>query len=76
MSMRKIYRKIAKQHGTTVAEVKKEMQNAINYAYQHTPDNGVTNAYQNRVPRKGEIPTSEELIRYCAGEVKKKREYD
>lgn len=76
MNMRKIYRKIAKEHGTTVAEVKKEMQNAINYAYQHTPDDGVTAAYQNRVPRKGEIPTSEELIRYCAGEVKRKSQFD
>lgn len=29
--MRNIYRKIAKEHGVTVAEVKREMQAAIDY---------------------------------------------
>lgn len=72
MSMRSIYRKVAKQYGVSVEEVKREMQAAINDAYQNTPNDGITGAYQNRVPRKGEIPTTDEFIRYCSQELKKK----
>ena len=65
--MRKIYRKIAKEYGITMQEVKSEMQSAINAAYQSNPD-GV-----DRIPRKEKIPTPEEVIRYAAGEIKSKR---
>lgn len=74
MSMRKVYRQIAKKHGVSVADVKRDMQEALNYAYNNTPNDGVTGAYQNQVPRKGEIPTPDEFIRYAAKEVKKKTE--
>lgn len=73
MSMRKIYRQIAKKHGVSVADVKRDMQEAINYAYQNTPNDGVTGAYQNRVPRTGDIPTTEEFIRYASKRVEEKR---
>ena len=33
MNMRNIYRKIAKMYGVTVADFKKDMQEAIDYAY-------------------------------------------
>ena len=69
MSMRKIYRQIAKKYGVSVQEVKQEMQAAINEAYQGSTDK-ITTAYQQQVPRKGEIPTQEELIRYISKEVK------
>lgn len=70
MSMRKIYRKIARENGVSVKEVKEDMQAAITAAYQNPPkDGGVTAAYQRQVPRKGEIPTPEEFIRYAAGKV-------
>lgn len=69
MSMRKIYRQIAKKYGVSVQEVKQEMQAAINEAYQGSTDE-ITTAYQQQVPRKGEIPTQEELIRYISKEVK------
>lgn len=36
--MRQIYRKIAKENVVSVAQVKKEMQLAINKAYQNTLD--------------------------------------
>lgn len=74
MSMRSIYRKVAKQHGVTVAEVKRDMQAAITHAYTHTPDDGITAVYQNKVPRKGEVPTPDEVIRYVAGEAKKRED--
>lgn len=66
MSMRKVYRTIARKNKISVAEVKREMQTAIDYAYEHTPDDGITGAYQNQVPRKGEVPTTDELIRHMA----------
>lgn len=66
MSMRKIYRQIARKHGIPVSELKRDMQEAINIAYLNSPDDGVTKAYQNRVPRKGQIPTTDEFIRYAA----------
>ncbi len=72
MNMRKIYREVARKHGVTVEEVKREMQAAINEAYTNTPNDGITGAYQNRVPRKGEIPTTDAFIRYVAKEVKSK----
>lgn len=72
MSMRSIYRKIAKEHGVTVDEVKRDMQAAIDHAYKNTPNDGITGAWQNRVPRKGEIPTTEEFIKYAAKEVKRR----
>lgn len=64
MSMRKIYRKIAREHGVSPKEVREEMQAAIMQAYQNPPDDNITVAYQNRVPRKGDVPTPEEFIRY------------
>ena len=73
MSMRKIYRKIARENGVTLKEVRQDMQTAITAAYTNPPNDGVTVAYQNRVPRKGEVPTPEEFIRYAAGEIKKKK---
>ena len=70
MSMRKIYRKVARKHGISVKEVKEEMQKALEYAYTNTPDDGVTGAYQKQVPSKGEIPTPDEFIRYAAKKIK------
>lgn len=74
MNMRKIYRQIAKEHGVTVSEVKRAMQEAIGAAYQNPPDDGgVTAAWQRQVPRKGETPTPEEVIRYVAAKVKQEQ---
>ena len=72
MSMRKIYRKIARENGVTLADVKRDMQEAIDVAYKQAPQDGVTQAYQNRVPRKGDIPTVDEFIRHAAKEVRKR----
>jgi hypothetical protein len=71
MSMRKIYRKVAKKHGVSVKEVKEEMQKALDHAYTNTPDDGVTGAYQKQVPSKGEIPTPDEFIKFAANKVRK-----
>lgn len=70
MSMRKIYRKIARENGVTLAEVKHDMQAAIDAAYSNPPDDGITKAYQQKVPRKKEVPTVEEFIRHATNELK------
>lgn len=72
MSLRKVYRKIAREHGVTPAEVKQDMQIAIDHAYQNTPNDGITGAYQRRVPRRGEIPTTDEFIKYAARQLHSK----
>lgn len=66
MSMRQVYRKVARENGVTLAEVRQEIQGAINHTYENCPNDGVTQAYQSRVPRKGEVPTADEFIRYAA----------
>ncbi len=70
MSMRNIFRKIAKEHGLSVKEVKDEMQNALEYAYQSTTQDGIISARQNAVPRKNKIPTPEEFVKYTPNLVK------
>lgn len=72
MSNRKVLRQIAKEHGISLKEVKQDMQAALAHAYKNAPKDGVTKAYQDRVPRKGEIPTAEEFINYAVMEIKKK----
>ena len=58
-------------HGTAVAWLK---QAVLTEAYTDPLNNNeITKAYQNRVPRQGEIPTPEEAVRYLAGKVKKNR---
>ena len=69
---RKLYRKLAKKHGVTVAEVKQDMQEAINTVYTDPDKNLINIKAQNAVPRMGDIPTPDELIRYAAAEVRRK----
>lgn len=74
MNMKKIYKKVAKQYGVSVEEVEREMQAAITEAYTDPRRNdGVTQVYQDNVPRQGEIPTPEEVIRYLMSMAKEDR---
>ena len=75
MSMRSIYRKVARKYGVSAQEVRKEIQATITEAYTNPLNqNEITKAYQNRVPCKGEIPTPEEMIRYLAKQAKKENQ--
>lgn len=60
MSMRKIYRQIAKKYGVTVTEVKRDMGIAIDETYKNP------NAAALAVTRKGDKPTPEEFIAHIA----------
>lgn len=57
MDMTKIYQEVAKRYGVTVEEIKCDMQSAIDEAYNSPNNNDITRAYQNKIPRKGEVPT-------------------
>lgn len=61
---RQDYRKIARRHKVSIAEVKRDMQEAINVAYKNPT------LQANCVPRKGDAPTVDELINYTANRVK------
>ncbi len=71
MSMRDVYRKIARKNGVSVQEVKREMQAAIDAAY--TNPRPETMIQQHRVPRKGKIPTPDEFIRFSVEEALKRK---
>ena len=58
--MKKFYKKIAKENGISLAEVKRDMQEAIDAAYANPT------FHANCVPRKGAVPTTDEFIEYCA----------
>ncbi len=68
---RRIYRKIAKKHGISLSEVKRDMEIAIQVAYLGPNQDIRKRAAQNAVPRKGAVPTADELIRYAVQEVER-----
>jgi hypothetical protein len=65
---RKVYKQIARKYGVSVAEVRRDMQAAINEAYENP------NAAALAVPKKGAIPTPEEFISHIAGKVRTERD--
>lgn len=73
MSMRNIYRKIAKEHGVTVEEVKRDMQEAINYAYENKLKYYDVSVEQKSLHNSDEIPTAEEFIEYIIKEIKRQK---
>lgn len=74
MNVRRMYRQIARKNGVTVKEVRDGMQEAISAAYQNSHgDGGMTAAYQGRIPCRSKIPTPEEVIRFAAEEIQRKR---
>jgi len=55
-------REIAKNNGVSVAEVMREMRLAISAAYENPGPAALA------LPKKGGIPTPQEIIDYCVGE--------
>ena len=68
--MRSIYRKIAKEHGVSVEEVKREMQTAIDHAYKKHNKLSSETKMQSSVPSKGEVPTAEEFIKEISNRIR------
>ena len=70
MSKRSIYRKIAKQNGVPVKEVKAEMQKALDDAW-NNPDKTKEAAFmQAQFGANGQAPTTEEFIKSVSTAVK------
>ena len=63
---RKLYRKVAKEHGVSVKEVKRGINEAIDHTYT-IPYSGIQN-----IKFAGEKPTPDELIAYFVNEVKQR----
>ena len=72
MGMRSIYRKIAKQNGVSVKEVKDEMQKALDDAWNNPDKSADVRFNQMKISSNGEKPSVEEFIRYCSAEIKNK----
>lgn len=64
-----IYAQIARQHGITVDEVKKEIKLAM-LAGMCNQDPAVQNKW-NAIPHDGDVPTPEELLIFLTGQIKK-----
>ena len=62
MNLKKIYRKIAKKNNVTVDEIKSEIENAINAAWENSQKTEENIIYQRQVREDGSVPTLEELI--------------
>ncbi|MCL1903766.1 MAG: hypothetical protein FWF94_05060 [Oscillospiraceae bacterium] len=63
---RKLARRVAREHGVSVKEVREECQAAIAHAYRKP------NFYARQVYSKGATPTTSEFIAHAVGEVKSK----
>ncbi len=70
MSIDDIYSKIAKEHGVTATEVKKEIQAAIDHAYKNPDKTLQQSRMQAAISRSGETPTTEELIAHVIRQIK------
>ena len=62
-NMKKLYKKIAKESEVSVADLKKEMQEAINAAYVQP------NFYARCIQCENEVPTLDEFIEYVVNRV-------
>lgn len=68
INVRLIFEKIAVESNTTVQEVQREMESVIRAGFKN-PDPKIQEQW-NRIPRAGDVPTPDELIRYIAGRAK------
>ena len=64
---RKLYREVAKRHGVSVEEVKKDMQAAVDHAYEKP---SLRNLHTQGVFPEGEKPTVDEFIAHATRVVK------
>ncbi len=71
MSMRKIYRELARKHKISVQELKQEMQAAINEAWKNPNKSAEMMAEQKEIGTGDRIPTIEEVILYAKGKIEK-----
>jgi len=73
MNMRRIYRKIAKEYGVSVEEVKRGMRAAIEYAYKNPDRTESEKTKQKSIDCRNGVPTPQEFITYAVGELTKEQ---
>lgn len=73
---RTIYRKLAKKHGVTTEEIRRDMQSALNAASENPSRTYETIRAQGAVLRGGSVPTPEEFLRHAVREVRRRIEKD
>ncbi|TAH59959.1 MAG: sporulation initiation factor Spo0A [Gottschalkiaceae bacterium] len=71
MNIGYIYRKIARKYGVSVEEVKKDMQDAIDYAYEKDKKSDKERILQENISFKGKTPTTAEFINQVTEQIKK-----
>ncbi len=64
-----IYRQIARMHGTTAEQVRKEIQEAVTAAWNKPDKTEEERRNQAQVPCHGKVPTPEEFMLYCYGKI-------
>lgn len=64
-----IYEQLARKNGVTPEQVREEMAEAIRLAYEN-PKDEQTRQFQQQVPRKGKIPTPEEMMDFVSRRVR------
>lgn len=68
MEAKRVLKMVAKRNGVSLKEVRKEIQEAINYAWKDMPEGG--EELRKKVPCRGEVPTPEELICFLSNEAR------
>ncbi|MFI3213021.1 MAG: sporulation initiation factor Spo0A C-terminal domain-containing protein [Eubacteriales bacterium] len=71
MNLNHVYKQMAKEQGISVKKLKREMQASINDAFTNPNLDLWAKAEQDKVPRKGSIPTCDEFITYMSDKHKK-----
>ncbi len=74
MNVNDIYKEIAKRRNITKEEVKQEIQQCIQQAYQNPNKTFRMKQMQNKVPKDGEIPTTDEFMEFILIEMMKQME--
>ncbi len=72
MHLNNIYQKIAKEYGISVAEVRREMQAAIDSAYKSDRKSQTAKNAQEGILYNEDIPTVEEFIEALSYEIKQR----
>ena len=65
MDIQKIYEEVAKKYGVTAEEVKREMQMALEAAWENPRNTEEVKRKQQEITPNGEIPTPEQVITHC-----------
>ncbi len=68
MNIQKILENIAVQNGVSVAQVRQDIQDALDQGWNSTDEN--VKAYWRKIPAKHEKPTLEEVLLYIINSIK------